>query len=48
MGRLIPTRQSWGNRHPDKIILPLDFESTGKKAAPFLGEIPVGAEHRAA
>ena len=41
-GTLALTRQTWvNNDHPDRIITHLDFESAGRKAAPFLVAITV-------
>ena len=40
-GTLALTRQTWENPHPGKQITQLDFESTGRKAAPFLVAITV-------
>lgn len=41
-GTLALTRQTWENKkHSGKIITHLDFESTGKQAAPFLVGITV-------
>ena len=40
-GTLALTRQTWVNPNPDKKITHLDFESAGRKAAPFLVAITV-------